>query len=193
MPCGEAADATEAMKAVARLKPDIVLVDLTLRHSDGIELIRALRQQFPDIPQLVVSMHEESMHAGLALKAGARGYIMKIEGIENLLVAIRRVLAGKIYLSEEMTSRMIQNRLDGVENDSPVETLSEREMQVFRLIGQWRATGEIARQLHLSVKTIEYHREKIKQKLGLRSAADLTHFSTNWMGRQGERDIPRIG
>ena len=181
--CGEADSTSAALSAVARFKPDVVLADITLKNSDGMELIRALHLQQPGLPVLVVSMHDESLNAELALRAGARGYIMKDEAIVNVLVAIRRVLAGKIYLSEEMTSRMLQSKLSGAGSASPVESLSEREIQVFRLIGQWCRTSKIAGQLHLSVKTVEYYREKIKQKLNLRSGSDLTQYATQWLER----------
>jgi DNA-binding NarL/FixJ family response regulator len=181
--CGEADSTSDALSAVTRLKPDIVLADITLKNSDGVELIRSLRLQQPQLPILVVSMHDESLNAEQVLRAGAKGYIMKDQAIVNVLVAIRRVLGGKIYLSDEMTSRMLQSNVEGTKGASPVETLSERELQVFRLIGQWCRTRKIAEQLHLSIKTVEYYRKKIKEKLNLGSGTELTHYATQWIER----------
>jgi DNA-binding NarL/FixJ family response regulator len=181
--CGEADNTSGALSAVTRFKPDVVLADITLKNSDGMELIRSLRLQQPQLPILVVSMHDESLNAEQVLRAGAKGYIMKDQAIVNVLVAIRRVLGGKIYLSDEMTSRMLQTNLGGAKGESPLESLSQRELQVFRLVGQWCPTRKIAEQLHLSIKTVEYYREKIKEKLNLRSGTELTHYATRWIER----------
>jgi DNA-binding NarL/FixJ family response regulator len=187
MVCGEADNAAQAFAEITKLKPDLAIVDLSLKNSDGLKLIRNLRLQLPDLLILVVSMHDEALNAELVLHAGARGYIMKDEAIENVIVAIRRVLDGKIYLSEEMTLRLLQQKIDGRGQASPVELLSQRELQVFQLIGRWRRTRQIAEELHLSIKTVEYYRERIKIKLSLRNGTELAQFATQWLqGNTGQ-------
>lgn len=187
--CGEADSVRKAMESVAIAKPDIAVVDLTLKNESGLELIKILTAQFPKLPLLVVSMHEEALYAELALHAGATGYIMKDEAIEKVLVAIRLVLGGKMYLSEAMTLRLLQKQVAGhnPSKTGPIELLSDRELEVLNLIGQWRRTAEIAAGLHLSPKTVEYYRQRIKEKLGLKDATELTHFATEWVHRQ----VPR--
>jgi DNA-binding NarL/FixJ family response regulator len=181
MVCGEADNAASALSQLSSLKPDLAIVDISLKHGDGFELIRNIRLNEPDVLILVVSMHDETANAELALHAGARGYIMKDQAIESVIVAIRRVLSGKIYLSEEMTLRLLQQKIEGRGQASPVELLSERELQVFQLIGRWRRTRQIAEELHLSIKTVEYYRERIKTKLNLRNGTELTQFATQWI------------
>jgi len=178
--CGEADDAAGALEAVAQTRPDLAVVDLTLRESSGLELIRNLQALHPKLPVLVVSMHDEGMYAELAMRAGAKGYITKEEAIDKLLVAIRQVLGGKLYLSEEMVNRMLQQSIRGQDapQTSPVERLSDRELEVFLLLGHWRTPSEIAAELHLSVKTVGYYQEKIKEKLHLASTNDLRQFAT---------------
>jgi DNA-binding NarL/FixJ family response regulator len=181
--CGEAEDAAGALEAVAQLRPDLALVDLTLRGSSGLELIRNVRTLHPKLPVLVVSMHDEGMYAELAMRAGARGYITKEEAVDKLLIAIRQVLGGKLYLSERMVNRMLQESIRGqtTPQASPAEQLSDRELEVFLLLGQWRTPSEIAAELHLSVKTVGYYQEKIKEKLHLASANELKQFATHWL------------
>ena len=181
MVCGEAANAAQAFANISSSKPDLATVDISLKNSDGFELIRNLRLQNPGLLILVVSMHDESLNAELALHAGSRGYIMKDEAIENVVVAIRRVLSGKIYLSEEMTLRLLQQKIDGHSQTSPMELLTQRELQVFQLIGRWRRTRQIAEEMHLSIKTVEYYRERIKIKLSLRNGTELAQFATQWI------------
>jgi DNA-binding NarL/FixJ family response regulator len=155
-------------------------LEITLKSGNGLELIKALAVQHPRLPVLVLSMHEESLYAELALRSGATGYVMKTEGIETVLVAIRRVLSGKLYLSEAVTSEMLRQQIHGrtAVTSSPMELLTDRELQVFQSIGEWHRTKEIATELHLSVKTVEYHREKIREKLHLKDASELVHFAT---------------
>ena len=184
--CGEADSVPGALEAVATLKPDLAIVDLTLKGSNGLELIKTLAAQYPKLSVLVVSMHDESFNAELALHAGAKGYIMKEEAIEKMLVALRRVLSGKIYLSDNITLKLLQKQISGRKEikATPVELLSHRELQVFQLIGEWRQTHEIAKQLHLSIKTVEYYHHRIKEKLDLRNATELRHYATDWLQRK---------
>jgi DNA-binding NarL/FixJ family response regulator len=186
--CGEADNAQEALTHVSRLRPDLVIVDITLKGSDGIELIKNLAAQFEDILILVVSMHDESIYAELTLRAGAMGYIMKEEAFTNMLTAIRRVLTGTIYVSDRIAARMLKQQVRGRTETtpiSPIERLSDRELQVFRLIGQWRGTRQIADELHLSIKTVEYYREKIKEKLGIKNATELIQYAVQWTQTAG--------
>ena len=180
--CGQAEDAAEALAGVARLKPDIVLLDLTLKDSDGMEALKDIRARHPKVPVLVLSVHSESIYAEMSLSAGAKGYVMKTEPLVDILLAIRRVLAGGIYLSEPVASRLLHQHARGGDavQTSPIERLSDRERQVLSLLGQWQGTREIARQLHLSVKTVEHYREKLKEKLNLNSAAALVQYAVQW-------------
>ncbi len=186
--CGEEEDASKAMSAIARLKPDLVIADISLKESSGLELMRNIKAQCPGLPVLVVSVHDESIYAEIAFRAGALGYLMKQEALEKILTAIRRVLTGAIYVSDALAAKMLQQQVRGQTdiNESPVKGLSDRELEVFQLIGQWKKTREIAEELHLSIKTIEYYREQIKRKLNLKSAAELTQHATSWV----QREIP---
>jgi DNA-binding NarL/FixJ family response regulator len=186
--CGEEEDASRALTAITALKPDLVIADISLKDSSGLELMRNIKAQYPGLPVLVVSVHDESIYAEIAFRAGALGYLMKQEALEKILTAIRRVLSGAIYVSDVLGAKMLQQQVRGQTqiNESPVKTLSDRELEVFQLIGQWKKTREIAAELHLSVKTIEYYREQIKRKLNLRSAAELTQHATAWV----QREIP---
>ena len=177
--CGEAEDAREALECATSLKPDVVILDLTLKESDGLEVLKDICIQHPTVPVLVLSIHAESLYGELALRAGAKGYVMKSEPLANMLSAIRRVLAGGIYVSESMADRMLQQHARGalVVESSPLERLSDRERQVLYLIGQWHTTRQIARELHLSIKTVEHYREKLKDKLNLASAAALVKYA----------------
>ena len=184
--CGEEEDAAKALGAIARLKPDLVIADISLKDSSGLELMRNVKAQFNGLPVLVVSTHEESMYAEIAFRAGALGYLMKGGALDNIVTAIRRVLSGNIYVSDTLAARMLQQQVRGQTDiqQSPVKTLSDRELEVFQLIGQWRKTKEIAQALHLSIKTIEYYREQIKQKLSLKGAGELTQYATCWVQRE---------
>src|SRR6266566_5258501 len=183
--CGEEEDASRAMNAIAKLKPDLVIADISLKDSSGLELMRNIKAQYPRLPVLVVSVHDEGIYAEIAFRAGALGYLMKEEALEKILTAIRRVLSGAIYVSDTLAAKMLQQQVRGqpVMSESPVKGLSDREMEVFQLIGQWKKTREIAEELHLSIKTIEYYREQIKRKLNLKSASELTHYATSWVQR----------
>ncbi len=186
--CGEKEDASQAMAAIDALKPDLVIADISLKDSSGLELMRNIKAQYPRLPVLVVSVHDESIYAEIAFRAGALGYLMKQEALEKILTAIRRVLGGNIYVSDVLAAKMLQQQVRGQTNiqESPVKGLSDRELEVFQLIGQWKKTREIAGELHLSVKTVEYYREQIKRKLNLKDSGELTQYATSWV----QREIP---
>ena len=192
--CGEAATAVEALALAERLQPDLMLVDLSLRTSDGIELLKDLRARHPRVLTLVLSMHDEALYAERALRAGARGYVMKQEKLDRLLLAINRVMAGAIYVSDQVAANAVQRLAAGGAGaagaggaepspratDAYVERLTDRELQVFRMIGRGLRTRSIAETLHLSRKTIESHREHIKAKLGLRDGSELVQRAIQW-------------
>ena len=184
--CAEADNAGQAITAVAKQKFDLALVDISLPDKNGLELIKDLRSLNPDLPILVVSMHDELIYAERVLRAGARGYIMKQEGGQKFLQAIRRVLAGQVFVSEKMSARILENFSGNrtEKTDSPVSRLSDREFEVFQLISQGIRTSDIATRLHLSVKTVEVHRANIKQKLNLSTATDLVRFAVRWLDAQ---------
>jgi DNA-binding NarL/FixJ family response regulator len=180
--CGEAEEAQAAMQAIARLRPDIMILDISLSGPDGIELLKNIRATDPDLPVLVLSMHDEAIYAERALRARANGYIMKQEATEKVLVAVRRILGGEVYLSERMSNKMLQQYIGGAPNmiESRIASLSDRELEVFRRIGEGRATREIAEELHLSVKTVETYQAHIKDKLALRSGRELIQHAIQW-------------
>jgi DNA-binding NarL/FixJ family response regulator len=184
--CGEEENASNAMSAISKLKPDLVIADISLKDSSGLELMRNIKAQYSGMPVLVVSAHDESIYAEIAFRAGALGYLMKQEALDKVISAIRRVLSGNIYVSEALAARMLQQQIRGKSDiqESPVKGLSDRELEVFQLIGQWKKTSEIAQELHLSVKTIEYYREQIKRKLNLKNSAELTQHATAWVQRE---------
>jgi DNA-binding NarL/FixJ family response regulator len=180
---GEAEDAHSAMELIDRVKPDMVIVDISLPGIDGVELLKNIRTRFGDLPALVVSMHDESLFAERALRAGARGYIMKQEALEDVLTAIRRVLNGEIFVSSRIATKMLEKLVetDVRKANSPLELLSDRELTVLRLIGQGLGTRQIADNLHLSVKTIESYRMHLKEKLKLSSGTDLLKYAIQWV------------
>lgn len=175
MVCGTAEDLRKALEQITALKPDLVVVDISLKGSNGIELLKNIKVRYPKMLVLMLSMHDEALYAVRALRAGAPGYIMKQEATKKVLTAIRQVLAGEIYLSEKMEKKMMQQLAGGRagRTGSPIEDLSDRELEVFGLIGQGHGTRQIAEELHLSIKTIESHRAHIKEKLNLKNATEL--------------------
>lgn len=186
--CGQAEDADGALEAIADLKPDIAIVDISLKNSDGIELTKTIKARYPKIFVIVLSMHDESVYAERVLLAGAQAYLMKDAASENIVTAIRRVLRGDIYVSEAVSSKflhIIASDKTGM-TKTPIETLSDREFETFRLIGQGLKASQIAAQLHLSVKTIETYRSRIKEKLGLSNAAQLLQYSIAWARNRNE-------
>ena len=183
---GEADSAAAALDLVIAQKFDLVLLDVSLPDKNGLEVIKDIRAQKPELAILVVSMHDEAIYAERVLRAGARGYLMKQEGGKKLLAAMRQVLAGQIFVSEKM-SALILEIFSGhrAASASPVERLSDREFEVFQLVGQGRSTREIAAHLHLSVKTVEVHRANIKTKLKLTSAVELVRYAVRWAEAEG--------
>lgn len=185
--CGEAGTSREALDLVGKTNPDLVLVDISLPDKSGLELIKDLLALHPKLPVLVISMHDESLHAERVLRAGGRGYIMKQEGGKKMIEAIRRVLSGQIYVSEKMSGRILETFTgrSGQANRSPIEKLTDREFEIFQLIGQGIGTRDIAGRLHLSIKTIEAHRANIKEKLALKDATELVRHAVRWVETQG--------
>ncbi|SRR5579862_981723 len=181
--CGEADNIQQAMEIIQQTNPDIAIVDITLHGSSGLELIKNLKAAGCGVPVLVLSMHDESLYAQRALRAGARGYVTKHQASETVMIAIRRVLQGEVYLSEHLTSRILKTLVEtGSKVEGPVvDRLTDRELEVFQLIGHGRATREIAETLHLGIKTVDTYRERIKQKLHLQNAAELHHRAMQWV------------
>lgn len=179
---GEAEDAGKGFELVGTLSPNVAVVDISLKTGNGIELVKNVKARYPDMLMLVLSMYDESLYAERALRAGSKGYIMKEEASEQIIVAIRRVMAGEIFLSEAMKSKMIHQLATGNKAViSPIEQLTDRELQVFRLIGEGNSTRQIAAQLHLSVRTVEAYREYIKSKLNLKNATELVQHAFHWV------------
>jgi len=181
--CGEAEDSQQALQAIAELQPDLVLVDLSLKGGSGLSLVRALKARHSAIPVLVVSMHDESLYVERVLRAGARGYIMKHEATDTMMHAIRRVLRGEIYVSDKMMTQLLGRfaRDTADTGASALTRLSNRELEVFRLIGEGHSTRHIAAVLHVSMKTVESHRAHIKQKLQLHNTGELVRYAMQWV------------
>lgn len=184
--CGQAEDVHQALQAIRALSPDMVVVDISLKETSGIELIKDIKVQYPSLPVLTLSMHDESIYAERAMRAGAKGYIMKQEATEKVVTAIRRVLAGEVYVSDGMAAKMVGKLIAGPAKagGSPVDRLSDRELEVFRLIGAGYGTREMAEKLHLSVKTIETYRAHIKEKLDLIDANELLRTAITWVNAE---------
>jgi DNA-binding NarL/FixJ family response regulator len=180
--CGDAEEMHTALQSIQDRRPDIVIVDISLKGPDGLELLKALKARYSDLPVLILSMHHESVYAERALRAGANGYIMKQEATEKVLVAVRRILGGEIYVSDRVGSHMLRNYIRGAgfSERSSLSELSDRELEVFRLIGEGHGTRQIADELHLSVKTVESYQAHIKEKLSLHSARELVQHAIQW-------------
>lgn len=180
--CGEASGLAEARERIAATQPQVVILDLSLKDGNGIELVKELKANAPEVKVLVLSMHDESLFAERVLRAGAVGYVSKHEAPRTIIQAARTVLSGKVYVSESLTEQMVQRAFGGGDlGRSPIDRLSDREMQVFELIGQGLTVREIAARLELSPKTIETHREHVKDKLGLKNATELTRHALQWV------------
>lgn len=188
--CGEADDVAGGSALARELEPDIVLVDITLRRCNGLDLVAELSTLENPIPCLVVSMHDEDVYAERALRAGARGYVMKQNGDEVVIEAIRKVLAGQVYASDGFNQRLLRGLISGsVEDDTiELESLSEREIQVFQAMGQGKSTRVIAEEMDVNVKTIESFRRRIKAKLGIQNTNQLAYRAVEWSVRQGAND-----
>jgi DNA-binding NarL/FixJ family response regulator len=177
---GQAGDAHEAMKQIEDLQPDVVMADLSLRDRPGLELIKDIEAKHPKLPVLVLSMHDESLWAERVLRAGARGYIMKQEATDKVVYAIRRVMTGEIWVSDSIAARMLQKLSKGrptAGEGSPLEALTDRELVIFQMVGLGLSVKEIANRLSLSAKTVEAHREHIKEKLNLKSSVELLRYA----------------
>ena len=185
--CGEAADMAEALKQIEATHPQLAIIDLSLAGGSGLDLIERVKARYRDVLMLVASMHDETLYAERVLAAGARGYINKQEAQDSIIRAIRQVLGGKVYLSEAMTERMLNGMVDSPGEKRDIQSLSNRELQVFELIGQGHPVSQIANQLNLSIKTIETHQANIKKKLGLGSAHELNQRAIRWVMDQEPR------
>lgn len=185
--CGEAADLGEALLGVAETKPDVAVIDITLKTGSGIDLIKRIKARDHHVRILVWSMHSESLYAERALRAGALGYVNKDQATDKIIEAIRRVRDDKVWLSETMAERLLHRSIGGLADatHSPLDSLANRELEVFRMIGEGAGTSEIAKRLHLSVKTIETYRDRIRQKLDLSSGVKLAHYATQWVLENG--------
>jgi DNA-binding NarL/FixJ family response regulator len=185
--CGQASNAEEALSIAEAEEPDLVIVDISLPGMSGLELIKHMHAIRPNILTLVVSRHDESLYAERAIRAGARGYVMKLEAGKVMMKAVRRVLNGGIYVSEEINERLLMGLASGQDTvaQSPFDVLSDRELEVFELTGRGYGTREIAERLHLSVKTVESYRARIKNKLNLSSAAELMQHAVQWVEGEG--------
>jgi DNA-binding NarL/FixJ family response regulator len=184
--CGEAEDYHGAWKAVGDLKPDMLIVDITLKDMSGIDLIKEVHKHYKGIPMLVISMHDESLYAERAFRAGAKGYIMKQEASDSVVQAIRQVLRGGFYASSRVTEHILSRFIEGPKEptESPLQALTDREIEVFTLIGEGLSISEIGHRLHLSVKTIGTYRERIKEKLKLKNATELLRYALNWVEKE---------
>ena len=180
--CGEAEDSSGAIAGIAKTRPDVALIDISLKNESGLELIKNLESQFPLVALIVLSMHDEALYAERALRAGARGYVMKRESTKSVLAAIRRVLEGGVYVSERVVNSMARrlNTSRKAAASSPVECLSDRELEIFRLLGQGRTTSQIAQDLHLSLKTVQVYCARAKEKFGVTSLGELLRAAIRW-------------
>ncbi len=187
--CGEAEDSPTALQLINKLKPDLVIVDISLKGYNGIELIKNIKALDPKIQVLVLSMHDESVYAMRVLKAGAKAYVMKQEITEKVMEGVRRIRAGKVFVSERVASRMLDQVVVGGSpaTESPIESLSDRELEIVNMIGSGLPTRDIASKLNISIKTVESHRARIKEKLNLDNAIQLVQFCVRWVEDNNHR------
>ena len=180
--CGEAEDSAEAISGIAETRPDVALIDISLKNESGLELIKNLESQFPLVALIVLSMHDEALYAERVLRAGARGHVMKRETTKHVLASIRRVLEGGVYVSERVVNAMARRLGSSAKltAGSPVECLSDRELEIFRLLGQGRTTSQIADDLHLSLKTVQAYCARAKEKFGVNSLGELLRAAIRW-------------
>ena len=183
--CGDAANTRDGWDLIVREDPDLVILDISLEGASGFDLLKGARKRKPNLLFLVLSMHDENLYAERALRLGARGYIMKQEATDNMIKAITQILAGEIYLSEKMKSKvlskLIRGEMGGAENRSAMDALTDRELEIYRHIGMGMSSGQIAKKLNLSIKTVETHRYNIKLKLELENSAELLRHAINWV------------
>lgn len=186
--CGDASDAVQAMADLRALQPDLVIVDISLAGSNGIDLVKAIKRELEDLTVLVVSMHDESLYGERALRAGALGYVMKSEPAKTVLAALRKVLRGEVHLSEKMASAVVTKFLHGaVSPPSPLETLSDREMEVFRLLGQEKGTREIAEEIKVALPTVGSFKNRIKEKLGLKNSTEMILYAIQYYRQENPK------
>jgi DNA-binding NarL/FixJ family response regulator len=178
--CGEAEDSAGAMAGIEESEPNVALIDISLKNESGLELVKKLEERFPLVALIVLSMHEEALYAERALRAGAKGYVMKRETSKNVLTAIRRVMAGDVYVSERVVTAMAKRMGSRKGTVEPVERLSDRELEIFRLLGQGRTTSQIAEDLHLSLKTVQAYCARAKEKFGVNSLGELLRAAIRW-------------
>ncbi len=180
--CGEAKDSARAINGIAKARPDVAVIDISLENESGLELVKQLASQFPQVALIILSMHDEALYAERALRAGARGYVMKHETSKSVLASIRRVLGGGVYVSERIVKRMALRLTSSRQTitSSPVERLSDRELEIFRLLGQGRTTSQIAGDLNLSLKTVQAYCARAKEKFGVASLTELLHAAIRW-------------
>lgn len=186
--CGEASDVLEALRLVEETRPDVAIVDISLKTGCGIDLIKRIKDKDDTVRMLVWSTHSESLYAERALRAGALGYVTKDQATERIVDAIRRVLDGKVYLSDSMVEIMLHRTVGDGRKEimrSPLDSLANRELEVFRHIGEGLKTGKIAERMHLSVKTVETYRDRIREKLDLSNGTELAHYATKWILENG--------
>src|SRR6266480_426997 len=180
--CGEAKDSAQAINGIAKARPDVAVIDISLENESGLELVKQLGSQFPQVALIIFSMHDEALYAERALRAGARGYVMKHETSKSVLASIRRVLGGGVYVSDRIVKRVALRLTSSHEpvSNSPVERLSDRELEIFRLLGQGRTTSQIAGDLNLSLKTVQAYCARAKEKFGVSSLTELLYAAIRW-------------
>ncbi len=185
--CGEAEDAPRALQAIGALKPDVAIVDITLASGSGLELVKDIKRNAPSVVVVVLSMHDESLYAERALRAGARGYVTKRDTTKKIIIAIRDVLEGKLHVSNEFKALMTEKLIEGGTNSSSVQTLSDRELEVFRMMGQGYETRRIAESLCISMKTVQVYCARIKEKLNLQNITELLREAVRWCETENNR------
>lgn len=185
MVCGEAEDAPRALKGISITKPDLIIVDISLQGNNGIELTKSIKALYKELPIMILSMHDEHIYAQRVLRAGANAYLMKQEAPEKVIDAIRRTLKGDIYVSEKVGAQILHQIVNGRgASGSPIDQLSDRELEIIQLIGEGKATRDIASSLNVSVKTVESHRAHIKEKLNLKNATELVQYCVQWVEQE---------
>jgi len=184
--CGQADSAPEALDQMRKHRPDLAIIDVSLHGTNGIELVKLMKAEQPNLAILILSMHDETLYALRALKAGALGYLMKAEAVDHVLRAVRRVLEGNLFVSPRFGEKLIFKAINGsgTGSESPVDSLSDRELEVLTLLGKGHSTKSIAQNLNLSIKTVETHRAHIKEKIGLRDSNEMTRFAVDWVTHQ---------
>lgn len=184
--CGDAGDAVQAMTELRGLRPDLAIVDISLAGSNGIDLVKAIKREFEDLPVLVVSMHDESLYGERSLRAGAMGYVMKSEPAKTVLAALRKVLRGEVHISEKMASAVVTKFLQGAAEPppSPLESLSDRELEVFRMLGQQKGTRQIAEEINVALPTVASFKNRIKEKLGMKNSTEMILYAIQWFRQE---------